>query len=131
MAEVPVNTIVKWRALVDGLTSLTGKGAVSWRIGADEDEFYTSFPEHVIRVTKIRSVNEEGFDEEKFVVKIANKTGSEIDIFDTEDISDGFNTYRHRLEDLRKQIIRKTSGAEAELDKLLREVNKLERDHPF
>lgn len=131
MAQVPNSTIQKWRSLVDGIISLHSKNVLNWRLGADENEFYTSISDHVVRIRKVGWVNDLLMENEKFVITIANKNGSEIDTFDTDNISDGSRSYQYRLDELRKQILRKASGAEGELDKLLKVVAKLEDDNPF
>lgn len=132
ISNVPYETIEKWRTLVDRLVSLTDKNKIVWQETANDDEFVSGYNNLAITVRKIKK-NVQGEPTPFVVIELAGSGGKVIDSFDDEDISEPNDAegYYPKMNNLLQTIARRVSGADEELDSLLKAMAADDGDIPF
>lgn len=125
--DVSDETKVKWRRLLQRIRLATDEQKITWDRTALESAFVTTLGSYVILLEK-----QEDDQPSKYTIKLQDGFGDLIDEFDDVDLDDNpfESQYLSFMANLYLKIRRQISGADAAINEVLAELDKLD-DIPF
>lgn len=129
MADAPRETVAKWQRVADLLIKLTASGQVKWSETASKGKFVATFGGNTVAITEQEDGGGGRGTAPLIRIEILDFVDDVVDEFTDEDLGD---QYYLELRNMLRIIERKASGADAVLDEIIEELDKMDPDSlPF